>query len=75
MFKGDTWIFAAADPAVVGIDPTTEMKRALITENYAGKKSLIILYPMKHLYTEFLTNRHICPRNELNDGWFVRLWI
>jgi hypothetical protein len=31
MFKGDTWIFADTDPAVVGIDLTTGMKRALIT--------------------------------------------
>jgi hypothetical protein len=32
MFQGDTWIFAVPDPAVVGIDLTTDMKRALITE-------------------------------------------
>jgi uncharacterized membrane protein len=31
MFKGDTWIFAAADPAVVGIDLATDMKCALNT--------------------------------------------
>jgi len=34
MFQGDTWIFAAPDPAVVGIDSTTDMNLALITENY-----------------------------------------
>jgi hypothetical protein len=49
-----TWIFTARDPAVVGIDITTDMKRALITENYGVHKSLIVLYPMKHLHTEFL---------------------
>jgi hypothetical protein len=31
MFLGDTWVFVAPDPAVVGIDLTTDMKRALIT--------------------------------------------
>jgi hypothetical protein len=36
MFQRDTWIFAAPDPAVVGIDLTTDMKCALITENYVG---------------------------------------
>jgi hypothetical protein len=30
----------------VGID----MKRALIAENYGVQKSLIVLYPMKHLH-------------------------
>jgi hypothetical protein len=30
MFQEDTWIFAASYPAVVGIDPTTDMKHALI---------------------------------------------
>jgi hypothetical protein len=48
MFQGDTWIFAVPDPAVVGIILTTDMKRALITENYGVQKSLIILYPMKY---------------------------
>jgi len=28
MFQGDTWIFAAPYPAVVGIDSTTDIKRA-----------------------------------------------
>jgi hypothetical protein len=30
MFQGDTWKFAAPDPAVVGINLTTDLKRALI---------------------------------------------
>jgi hypothetical protein len=34
MFQEDTWIFAVSNPAVVGIDLTTGMKRAVITENY-----------------------------------------
>jgi hypothetical protein len=42
MFQEDTWLFAAPDPAVVGIDLTNGMKRALITENYGVKKSLCI---------------------------------
>jgi hypothetical protein len=50
MFQGNTRIFAAPDPAVVGIDLTTDMKRALITENYRVQRSLIVLYPMKHLH-------------------------
>jgi hypothetical protein len=29
-----TWIFAALDAEIVGIDFTTDMKRTLITENY-----------------------------------------
>jgi hypothetical protein len=58
MFQQDTWIFTAPDPAVVGNDLTTNMKRALITENY----------PMKHLQTEFLTNHLICIHKVLNDG-------
>jgi hypothetical protein len=33
-FQGGKWIFAALNPAVVGIDLTIDMKRALITENY-----------------------------------------
>ena len=68
MFQGGTWIFAAPDPAVVGIDSTTEMKRALITENYGVQKFPIVLYPLKHLHTEFLTNHLICIRKVLNDG-------
>jgi hypothetical protein len=52
MFQGDRWIFAAPDPAAVGIDLITDMKRALITENYGVPKSLIVVYPMKHLHTE-----------------------
>jgi hypothetical protein len=31
----------------VGIDLTTDMKRALITENYGVQKLLIVLYTMK----------------------------
>jgi hypothetical protein len=50
IFQEDTWIFATPDPAVVGIDLTTDMKRALITENYGFQKSLIVLYPMKRLH-------------------------
>jgi hypothetical protein len=61
------WIFAASDPAVVGTDLTTDMKRVLITENYGVQKSLIVLYPMGHLRTEFLTNYLICIRKVLND--------
>jgi hypothetical protein len=34
MFQGDMWIFAAPDPAVVGIDLITDMKRTFITESY-----------------------------------------
>jgi hypothetical protein len=41
VLQGDKWIFAAPDPAVVGIDLTTDMKRALITEYYAVHKSLL----------------------------------
>jgi hypothetical protein len=33
MFQEDTWIFAAPDPTAVGTDLTTDMRRALITEN------------------------------------------
>jgi hypothetical protein len=32
--------FSCSRPAVVGIDLTTDMKRALITENYGVQKSL-----------------------------------
>jgi hypothetical protein len=41
MFQGDTWIFSVPDPAIVGIDFTTDMKRSLIAENYGVQKSLI----------------------------------
>jgi len=44
------------------------MKRALITENYGVQKFPIVLYPLKHLHTEFLTNHIICIRKVLNDG-------
>jgi hypothetical protein len=50
MFQGDTWIISAPDPAVVGIDLTTDMERALTTENYGVQKFLIVLYPMIHLH-------------------------
>jgi hypothetical protein len=50
MFQRFTWIFAAPDPAVVGIDLITDMKRALITKNYGVQKSLIVFYPMKYLH-------------------------
>jgi hypothetical protein len=42
MFQGDMWIFAAPVPAVVGVDLTTNMRPALITENYGVQKSLIV---------------------------------
>jgi hypothetical protein len=51
MFQGGTWIFAAPIPAVVGTDFTTDMKHAIITENYGVQKSIVVLYPMKHLHT------------------------
>jgi hypothetical protein len=41
---------SAPDAAVVGIDLIFDMKRALITENYGVQKSLIVLYPIKHLH-------------------------
>jgi hypothetical protein len=41
MCQGDTWVFAAPDPAGIGIDLTADMKRALITDNYGVKKSLL----------------------------------
>jgi hypothetical protein len=68
MSQGDTRIFAAPDPAVVGIDFTTDMKRVLVTENYVAQKSLIVLHPKKHLPTEFLMNLLICIHKVLNDG-------
>jgi hypothetical protein len=55
MFQGGKWIFAAPDPAVVGIELTTDKKRTLITENSGVQKSLIILYLMKHLHTKSQT--------------------
>jgi hypothetical protein len=48
VLQGDAWIFAAPDPAVVGIDLTTDMKRALFTENYRVQKSLFVMYLIKH---------------------------
>jgi hypothetical protein len=41
MFQGGTWFFAASYPAVVGIDLTTHINRAPITENYGVQKSLL----------------------------------
>jgi hypothetical protein len=38
------------------------LKRAIITENYGVQKSHIVLYPKKHLHTEFLTYHLICIR-------------
>jgi hypothetical protein len=38
MFEGEAWIFAAPDPAVVGIDFTTDKKCSLITENCGAEK-------------------------------------
>jgi hypothetical protein len=49
MFQEDRQTFAVPNPAVVGTDLTTVMKRALITENYGVQKSFV-LYPMKHLH-------------------------
>jgi hypothetical protein len=46
MFQGDSWIFAAPDPAVVGIDLTTNIKRDFITEHYGVQKDLVVLYLM-----------------------------
>jgi hypothetical protein len=68
MMQGDRWIFVQPDPEVLVIDLTTDMKRVLITENYGVQKSLFVLYPMKHLHREFLTNQLICIREVLNDG-------
>jgi hypothetical protein len=70
IFQGDT---CPPDPAVVGIELTTYMKRALMTENYRVQKSLIILYLMKRLHTEFLINHLICIRKAINEGEFVHL--
>jgi hypothetical protein len=61
MFQEDTWILAAPEPAV-------DMKCAVITENYRVQTSLILLYPMKHLHTKFLTNHLICIHKVLNNG-------
>jgi hypothetical protein len=49
---------------MVGIDLTTDMKHALLTENYGVQKSLV-LYPMKHLRIEFLMNHLICTMDGL----------
>lgn len=68
MFQQDTWIFAAPNPAGVGIDLITDMKRALISENYGIQKLLIVLYPMKQLHTEFRMNYLICIHKVLNGG-------
>jgi hypothetical protein len=68
MFQGDMWISTAPYPAVLDFDLTTDMKGALITENYGIQKSLIVFYPMKHLLTSFLTNHHICIHEVLKDG-------
>jgi hypothetical protein len=59
MFQGDTWILVVPDPAVVGIDLATYTKRAVATEYYKIQKCLV-LYLMKHLHTEFLTNHLTC---------------
>jgi hypothetical protein len=63
-----TVFWTAPDPAGVGINLTTDMKRALITQNSGVQKSLIIFYPTKYLHTEFLTNHLTCIRKVLNDG-------
>jgi hypothetical protein len=51
IFQKVTWIFAAPDLAVVVTDLTTNMRRVLFTENYGIQKSLIVLYPTKHLHS------------------------
>jgi hypothetical protein len=66
MFQEATWIFAVPDPTGVGL--ATVMKRAPITENYGDRKSLIVLYSVKHLHIEFIANHLICIRKVLNDG-------
>jgi hypothetical protein len=71
MFQGDAWIFAAPDPAVVGIVLTNYMKPTLITEIQAVRKSLIVLYPMNYLHEEFFTNHIVCIRKVLNDGFIA----
>jgi hypothetical protein len=43
-------VVVGPDPTVVCIDLITNMKCALITENYRVQKSLIVLYPRKHLH-------------------------
>jgi hypothetical protein len=43
MFQGDTRIFAASELAVVGINLTTDVKRALVTENYEIQEPLAYL--------------------------------
>jgi hypothetical protein len=68
MFQGDTWMFAAPNPAAVGIGITTDTKRALNIEIYGVQKSIIVLYPMKHLHTEFFTNHLICIRKMQTMG-------
>jgi hypothetical protein len=65
--------FSLSQTSVVVIDLTTNMKLALITENYGVQKSLVVFYLMKDLHPEFFTNHLICIRKMLNDGQFVRL--
>jgi hypothetical protein len=61
--------FAAPDSTVVGVDLTTDTKRTAITEKYRVQKSLVVLYPMRHMHTNHL----ICIREISNYGPFVRL--
>jgi hypothetical protein len=67
IFQEDARIFAAPGPAIVVIDFTTDMKRALITEIY-GVQKFLFLYPLKRLHTEVFTNYLISIRKVLNDG-------
>jgi hypothetical protein len=51
MFQGDTWTFAAPDPAVVGADLTTDMKRAHhISGFFSYGDSLTVAIPGKTQY-------------------------
>jgi hypothetical protein len=50
MFQGDTWIFAGPDPAVVGIDPATDMKHTLITELRSPEISHGLVSPETFVY-------------------------
>jgi hypothetical protein len=51
VFQGDTRIFAAPDPAIVGIDLTTNMKHSLIAEIFGVQNSLIVLWKWKSYLT------------------------
>jgi hypothetical protein len=44
----------------VGIDLTTDMKCALITENYGIQKYIIVWYPVKHLHSITIPGKAWC---------------